>query len=343
MYGGTYHQYSTSIHVVYNDNVEQDFQSQAYATNATFNITECQLIKLPFLVNMKYYNSVCCYNQLTICPLTDPGDSFNGCCHEAELQAEIDEKSKPVYEEHNGTQYRVIAEEVNNPIRKCWCTFVRDIVNTGKAIIHFEMNEKKDAHSSNYNMIVKGKLEDGQIVDKSKTFLWPDLSVALEISFETTYANKYSNAADLIYFDDEANEYLKVRLWNKYTLSSVIMKITVTRLPIQFIISLSDMTVRTTGFVDCHSKGPVNIEMQCTNQIPECWCTAVNSLRSKGTCQITVPMRLVWSKSHYNSENYDFWLTIEGEVNKIDKNKIDLILKPDFKYKHSMTTRYDYD
>lgn len=328
----------TLVDITYPSGNCQEMISQEYPGKASIKIHTCRIKDLPVRFLMTYYSAVTEY-LIKPCDLYDPYESLRGCCNQEQLLKEMQETNQSKYEiNQTGINYKVIEHHVLVPVRECWCKFIYDIMNTNYGIIRFAPPAScKEVNP--YHMIIKGELENTR--KNAILKYWDEMTVKFIISFEFGIQSRYNKTkkADFIYHDIMTSEYFKIRQWGKYTISDVQVAITIARFPPEFVIELEEYTLRTTSLANCQSIGKVGAKVDC--HLDDCWCTAYNSLRTKGSFDITIPLRIVTAINNYCSR-YEYTVTIQGKVNPDNNDKMDLTFKFESKYNNAYSY-YDND
>jgi hypothetical protein len=325
----------TELEMTYPNGAKETFESIMYPGSTSFSF-QCTLNELPEDIKMTYYYNVTSYCSEKCLLIDDPNEhypfSLDGCCNQSEIEEEIEESKKIQFEyDKNGREYRVIEAKSSEPVRKCWCKFIYDIVNTGEGTIKFGPKDNSFNAYPCY-ILIKGN----KIIGSSSS----ETEIIGQITFDTQQASKVrkDKKCDFIYEDTVNSEYIKIRQWDKYSVSSVNIEITISRFPYQFILVMHDLSLRTTSLTNCHTDGNLSAKDDCN--LKDCWCTAYNSLRTVGKFNITVPMRIIKHTNPYHEKN-EYSTTIEGKINAFDKDKMDLTFKFASKWIHNNNNYYN--
>lgn len=331
----------TKLNYSYGDDIKEELTHGVYIGSAEFTV-RCSLYRLITRMSATYYNTKA---EFTIneCCMTDPLNSFKGCKNEDKLEEEYKQTNEPVYEvSESGSKYRVIDLEPTLPYRTCWCFMIRELLRTGKGYILVD-SINPNIHGTKYYAKIAGVIErtEANNILLAHNRLY-ELTVCLSIKFDysSTYPSdkdKDKNKGQIFYYDEETKEKMLLKMWKKYSISTLITTITVTKFPREIKFAVDDIGVRTTSLINCTYGGVIDLKHRCST-VSDCWCTALNGLRTKGAFKICVPLRIIYSK--YLSENdYNFFVTIEGKFNAQDNTKIDMSLKPEYTCK----TVYNYN
>lgn len=320
----------TTLIYSYGDDKKEELTSPVYLGSAEFTV-RCLLYRLITKMSTTYYNTKTEYT-INECCMTDPLNSFKGCKNEDELEKEYEQMNQPVYEvSENGSKYRVIDLEPTLPHRTCWCFLIRELLRTGKGLC-LVAPMYPSVHGTKYYAKISGFIEKTEanniLLAHNRLY---ELTAYLSIRFDYSYhspSDKDKNKGQIVYYDEETKENMLLKMWRKYSLSSLNPTITVTKFPREFKFAIDDIGVRTTSLINCTYGGVIDLKHKCST-VSDCWCTALNGLRTKGAFKICVPLRIIYSK--YLSENsYNFFVTIEGKINALDNTKIDMSFKPDY-------------
>jgi hypothetical protein len=311
---------TTELRITYPNGIEENFGSITYPGSTSVDI-QCKLNELPENVEMLYCNTKTSYDPKNCQLINNPNQSneegfhfsLDNCIDKEKIEQEIEEGKKIIYEEDGDNTYRIIEVASRKPIRECWCKFIYDILNTGEAIIKFAPTDKIGGYK--YNIYLHGY----RITSSSS-----DIEIKGKISFDTDSIVRKIKRADFIYYDESLSEYIKVRHWEKYSVQSIEIKITISRFPWEFLLETEDLILRTSSLTNCQTNGILSAKSDC--RLKDCWCTAYNSLRTIGSFNMTVPMRIVSSSNPYHEQN-EYSTTILGTLNLLNKDKMDLTFK----------------
>ncbi|MEX0597046.1 MAG: hypothetical protein WD512_11155 [Candidatus Paceibacterota bacterium] len=329
-----YNRNVTELEMTYANGRKETFESITYPGSTSFSF-QCKLNELPEDMKMTYYHSVTQYCSKKCQLIDDPNGqkedfSLDGCCNQEKIEEEMEESKKIVYEyDKSGNEYRVIEEISNKPVRECWCKFIYDIVNTGEGIIKFGPKDNSVNHYP-FNIMIKGN----KIIGSSS-----EIEICGQITFDTKTASdvKKEKKCDFIYEDTVKSEYIKIRQWEQYSVSSVNIQITISRFSYEFILAMHDLSLRTTSSTNCQTDRNLSANDDCRSN--NCWCTAYNSLRATGKFNITIPMRIIKHANPYHLKN-EYMTTIEGKINPSDKDKMDISFKFTNKWIHNNNDYY---